>query len=182
MANKENIDDEIKKVKELKENGLIDDNEERGFTSINGDKMDEITRLRREYLKIDTAFTFDYGEELDFIIHNNIKGILNDLSEAIEYKNYNCEILEKIIVLLDLYLDIEVAFYNTLYILQGEIDIYKYLEKISKLSFDEIFHELEVVKYYNKEFYNKENNFQNHQELYLEKKEGTNESIKRSNR
>jgi len=142
--NADNIVEQLKKIKniDIAECEVL---EIKAFTTIDGDLLDTISGLRREYMKIDTMFTFDSGEELNFIQFNNIRSLIEILSNAIEDEhNYDAEFLKRLIVLLDLYLGIEVSYYQTMYELIKESKIELGINVIQEYKFEDIYDLIKV--------------------------------------
>lgn len=123
----------------LLDNDALRKLEEMSFMTYDQKEMNITARLRREYLKIDTMFTFDSGESLDFKKANQLQKILRALSNAIENEEYDREVLMQIIVLIDIVLGCEVSFYRALNELVSLKMIDFGLKKLLTVSFEELY-------------------------------------------
>lgn len=129
----------------------LDKFEELAFTTSSGYVLDTISRLRREYIKIDTVFTFDIGESLDFVSSKNIRSIIEELGRAIEnIEKYNVESLQKIIVIVQMFLGIDISFYNVTNDLIKRNQLVENVVELSKNDFEKIYNKVITDGFYKK--------------------------------
>lgn len=146
MNIEKNIMEQYQRILSIKD---LDRFEELAFTTSSGNVLDTISRLRREYIKIDTMFTFDAGENLDFINSKNIRIIIEDLGRAIDnIEKYDIEVVQKIIVILQIFLGIDVSFYKSTMNLIKSNQLVENVVELSKNNFEIIYDKVKINNVY----------------------------------
>lgn len=139
MSIKRNLIEQFKRLENIKNIGY-GEMERRAFTTLSGGLLNTKSGLRREYMKIDTMFTFDSGENLSFSQSNHMKALIDALSDAIEDEySYDTDTLKQITVLLDLHLGVEVSYYQSMLELVSSGEIELLLVELGRNDFEELY-------------------------------------------
>lgn len=138
---KDRIDEQLKSFLTLTEEELSI--KEQSSSLVNGNMLDTISRLIRDYCDIQRVFTFVTGEELDFNDRVGISRLIEELGIAIENPaDYNISSLQAITVLLQLYVDVEITNCMTARQLIEKYDIETLVETLPGQSFDSLYSNL----------------------------------------
>lgn len=139
MSNiKDRVDEQLKSFLTLNEEELSI--KDQSSSLVNGNMLDSVSSLIRDYCNIQRVFTFVTGEDLDFKDRVGISRLIEELGIAIESPaDYNISSLQAITVLLQLYVDVEITNCMTARQLIEKYDIETLVETLPGQSFDSLY-------------------------------------------
>ena len=144
MNVEKSIIEQYKKILSIND---LDKQEELAFTTSSGENLNLLSRIRREFIKIDTVFTYDSGESLDFVNSKNIRCIIDDLSCAIDnIEKYDIESIQKVIIILQMFLGIDVSFYKLTIDLVNNNQLVENVVNLPKQNFEIIYNKVNMNK------------------------------------